>query len=98
MRESRRRLGKCSFFYDIVPLRMAAMLKICRWNEAELRTYQFRDGDDEAAMIYETDESLAKRGMHLQGGADRGEVKVNQPSRRGTLPNLSFQNQEEGSS
>ncbi|EME41994.1 hypothetical protein DOTSEDRAFT_72932 [Dothistroma septosporum NZE10] len=64
------------------------------WNEAELRTYQFRDGDEEEAMIDETDESLEKRGMRREGAEVGGAVKFNQPSRRGTLPDLSYQNQE----
>ena len=74
------------------------LLTTSRWNEAELRTYEFRHEDDEAAMLYETDESLAKRGMHREGAVGDGEIKVNQPSRRGILPNWSYQNQDHTSS
>lgn len=52
-----------------------------RWNEAELRTYAFLDGDDELASLHETQGSLTARGGPLDGG-DRF-LKLNQPSQRG---------------
>ena len=52
------------------------------WNEAELRTYKFVEGDDKMARIEETQESLASRGGVGEGG-HYGLTIVNDPAQRG---------------
>lgn len=86
--ESRRRLGKCFFpsFLLLAEIKWRLIVGNGRWNEAELRTYVFGDGEDETAMIYETEGSLQARGGLLEDGGDRF-LQLNQPAMRGKPPN-----------
>lgn len=47
------------------------------WQETELRTFTFEDGDGERAMIRETEESRSQR------GAAEDDVRINRPDLRG---------------
>lgn len=60
------------------------------WEEAELRTYVFKEDGSDA--LQETEESLARRGMLGRQGDTS--LKINQPMHRGEVPNQSFQNPE----